>query len=209
MVFKIIKYLFLFISILIGLSIILLIFINYIPPNFHKGFLIGKEGYFYKGYNYFFYTHIFGGIIALLMGCILFMYPFQYKFPKLHRNIGKIYISSILIFSSLGGFVMSFFAKGGNISTLGFMLLAIIWFYFTLKAYLSAKKKNFEMHQIWITRSFLLTLAAPILRLQLFVNNHYGLWDVESFYILTAWISWLPQLLIYEIYLFRKYSNHI
>lgn len=197
--FKILKIVFLLLFFLIGLTIILLFFINYIPPNFTRGFLKGKELIFNKGYSIPFYMHIFGGVMALLSGIILFIYDFQYKVPRFHRILGRIYVVSVLVFGAVGGFLMSLFAKGGYISILGFAILGILWFYFTFKAFYYAKNKDVSNHNKMITRSFLLTLAAPILRLELFVNNHWQLMDSTVFYAITAWISWLPQLVVYEV----------
>jgi len=142
--------------------------------------------------------HIFGGVIALLSGIILFIYDFQFKAPRFHRLIGRIYVVSVLAFGAVGGFLMSFFAKGGLFSVLGFVTLGILWFYFTYKAFHYAKNKDFANHNKMITRSFLLTLAAPLLRVELFVNNHWQLMDPAIFYTITAWISWVPQLLTFE-----------
>lgn len=193
--FKIILLLLFF---LIGISIIILIFINYLPPTFTNGFLKGKELLFNKGYAIPFYMHIFGGVMALLSGIILFTYDFQFKAPRFHRFLGRIYVVSVLVFGAVGGFLMSFFAKGGLISIIGFATLGILWFYFTYKALYYAKNKDFANHNIMITRSFMLTLAAPILRIELFVNNHWQLMDATVFYTITSWISWLPQLLTFE-----------
>jgi len=201
---KIIKYIFLTFSFLVGITIILLLFINYLPPDFSKGFLIDREWYFFKGYFIFFYAHIVGGLLALFTGCILFAYSFQFKFPKFHRSLGKIYCIGVLLLCSIGGFAMSFFSIGGIFSTIGFLVLSLLWFYTTWKAFIYARNKNFEHHKKWMTRSFLLTLAAPILRLELFLNFQFNWFETTTFYILTAWISWMPQLLVFEFLNWRR-----
>ena len=55
-------------------------------------------------------------------------------------------------------------------------------------------------------RSFSLTFAAVTLRLYLPIGIVSGL-TFEQIYVATAWISWVPNLLVAELYLRREMTR--
>tara|TARA_R110001599_G_scaffold61925_2_gene172488 strand:+ start:4188 stop:4793 length:606 start_codon:yes stop_codon:yes gene_type:complete len=189
---QLVKVIYSVIAIIFGLLIIVKS-LGYFYPDFSQGFLSDKESVF-NGYKYYLYAHIVAAPIAFFVG------GFQLAYPKTkaHKILGWIYVCSIILFAAPGGFYMAFFAIGGAISTINFALMAILWIYFTLNAFLKIKAGDIQKHQQYMTRSFILTNSAILIRLFSFVNNHYGLIDVTMGYIVISWISWLPWLLIYE-----------
>ena len=147
-----------------------------------------------------FFTHIYFGGISLLVGWSQFSKRIRGKRLKLHRLLGKIYVVSVLI-SAIAGFYVALFANGGIVSQLGFSFLAIGWFYTTLKAYTTIKKKDIESHRKWMIRSYAFTLAAVTLRLWL--PTLPGLLDIpfEEAYVIISWLCWVPNIIIAEIYI--------
>ena len=79
------------------------------------------------------------GIIAFI-GWRQFGKKFRDKHIKLHRNIGKLYVISVII-SSVAGIYMGFYANGGIISGTGFILLGLIWFSTTIMALSQIRKE--------------------------------------------------------------------
>ena len=118
---------------------------------------------------------------------------------RLHKIIGKIYVISILFFASPSGLFMSFHAIGGLIGTYLFSLLSILWFIYTFRAYLSVKRNQIEDHKHWIIGSFILTNSALLLRINNFVIHRFDLFTPTSNYLLAAFLSWVPLLIIHEI----------
>ena len=193
------------------LSIAFLIFkasLNYFHPDFTQGFLLGKKEFFDGVFKYGLYAHIVATPIAIVIGTIQFFFRFEKQFPKLHRAAGKIYVASVLFLAAPGGFIMAFSAIGGQASKLCFLLLSMLWIYFTFLAYKSAREKNFAEHKKHITRSFLLMLSAINLRVLAFIFNSFFPDDVVQMYIISAWLSWVPSLLIYEWILYRRGELH-
>lgn len=187
--------------ILIGILIVIKS-LDYYTPDFTSGFLIGKENLFNSPYKYAFYTHIIASPIALLIG-IIQLIP-KRKNNKAHRHLGRIYTFLILFFIATSGVIMSFFAFGGALSISSFLLLSILLFLFTYKGYKAAISGKTFLHKINMTRSFLLLLSAITLRILSYIFNHYYNWHGETAYNVTAWLSWLPILLIYEVQLLLK-----
>jgi uncharacterized membrane protein len=174
--------------------LIILKSIEYYSANFEKGFLIGKSGIF-PVYKFFLYGHIVGAPIALLSG----LFQFSFRKSNFHRSIGLIYIASILLLAGPGGLGMSFYVIGGTINTINFLLMALLWLLTTSLAFYYAKQKSYEKHRSMMTRSFILTNSAILIRLFSYINHEFLIFDLELGYVIISWISWLPALLTYEL----------
>lgn len=168
--------------------------IGYLNPNFTKGFLSDKEKIFFL-YRPFLYAHMFFAPIALITG----LFQFSFRKSKIHRVVGKIYVTSILGFAAPSALFMAFFAIGGITSVINFILLSILWFWFTLKAFQLIRIGNIDEHKTFMTRSFILTNSAVLLRIFSYFNHHFNFVDVITGYNIIVWISWLPGLLIFEM----------
>lgn len=150
-----------------------------------------------------FYTHIFLGGLALLTGFSQFYKRLRVKRLALHRTLGKIYIGAVLL-SGIAGLSIAFFATGGIIPALGFAGLAILWLYTTSNAYTSIKKIDIDAHQRWMIRSYALCFAAVTLRLYLPLFTGLMHMDFIPAYKIIAWLCWVPNILIAEIFIVRR-----
>ena len=153
-----------------------------------------------------FFIHVFTSIFALLAGFTQFFKSLLWK--RIHRKMGMLYVVVILVFSAPSGFIMGLVANGGWSSVLAFVCLSILWWYFTFKALISAKNRDFEKHSKYMYRSYALTLSALTLRLWKFVIVNY-IYEMPPMdvYRLVGWLGWLPNLLVAE-YLIRR-GNHL
>ena len=153
-----------------------------------------------------FYIHIVGGMSALATGPFQFLKGFRAKNKRFHRNLGKVYLAAILFVAGPSGLYMAMFANGGTLAQVGFTILSFIWVAFTWQAYAKARQKDFLSHKKWMIRSFALTFAAVTLRLWVPLCSLVFGMDHDITVIGTAWLSWLPNLVIAEL-LIRKYLN--
>ncbi|MDF2178186.1 DUF2306 domain-containing protein [Aliiglaciecola sp. CAU 1673] len=176
-------------------------------PENAPGFL--REGMLSGQLRYYF--HFIFGATALVCGALQFLSWLRLKLPVLHRNLGKLYLLSILI-SGTAALIMSLQAQGGIVSVTGFSLLAILWLYTSYRGYQEARKGNFSVHRQWMVRSYALTLAAVTLRLYLGLALGVLQLDFETAYVVIAWACWLPNLIIAELCFNRpamaKEQNH-
>lgn len=146
-----------------------------------------------------FYIHIFGGMLAIISGPFQFIKALRRKNLNLHRLIGKMYVSSILFIAAPTGLYMAFYANGGFYSTLGFLLMSVLWFYTTWMALVTIKKKQIQQHVNWMVRSYAMTFAAVTLRLWVpFLSLVVDMEHLQVI-IITAWISWLFNLVAAEL----------
>jgi uncharacterized membrane protein len=121
----------------------------------------------------------------------------------LHRQLGKVYVVSILTASTVA-FYISWFADTGWIAATGFAGLAMAWFYTTWQAYATVRRGELLRHQQWMYRSYALTLAAVTLRIILPLELAVFQLPFPLAYQLVAWLCWVPNLVVAEWFFVRR-----
>lgn len=144
--------------------------------------------------------HAAGAGTALMVGAFQLL-PAIRRRRGLHRWLGRIYGVGCIA-GGCAGFVLAFGTTFGPVAGVGFGLLAPIWIYCTVQGWLAARARRFDDHRRWMIRSFALTFAAVMLRLYLPLGIMAGL-TFAQIYVATAWISWIPNLIVAELYLRR------
>ena len=156
-------------------------------------------------WNGMFYTHIVLGGVALLVGWIQFSEKIRRDRMNLHRSIGKVYIITVLL-SAVSGFYIGYYATGGWIAKIGFMAMALTWFFTTLIGFTSIKNKNIIKHQKMMVYSYAVCFAAVTLRIWLPILS--GL--LGSFlpaYKIVAWLCWIPNLFVAQYIINRQFRT--
>lgn len=143
--------------------------------------------------------HIFGGVLALFLGPWQFWGGFRNRYLRLHRWVGRVYLTAVLI-GAVAGLYMAAIAFGGLPSSIGFAALAVLWLTTAVMAYLRIRRGDVERHREWMIRNYALTFAAVTLRLWIPLFLSLGFAFVEA-YITVAWLCWVPNLLLAELYL--------
>jgi uncharacterized membrane protein len=172
----------------------------YIPYNTDVGFLRIKQQYI--GIDHWrtaFFIHVYASMWVLFAGFTQFSKRLQKNQPKIHRTLGYIYVVDVLLITGPAGLVMGFYANGGLWSRIAFVLLAVLWIYFTAMALVKAKQKNFKAHRNYMIRSYALTLSAITLRAWKYgITNTMTLPPMDV-YRVVAWVGWVGNLLIAEL----------
>jgi len=143
-------------------------------------------------------THIYAAALALLLGPFQFSSRLRSRWPALHRWTGRVYLGVAVLVGGLAGLYMSQFAFGGVMSKLGFAFLAIAWLFTGLRAYLSARARDFTAHRRWMIRNYSLSFAAVTLRLYLAPVFIFQI-PFELAYPVIAWVCWVPNLLVGQL----------
>ena len=149
--------------------------------------------------------HIVASAFAMILGAFQFLKVLRQKAPSVHRWMGRFYIGACLVGGAAGG-AIALSSTAGIIAGWGFFLLAIFWLFTTMMAWVSVLRRDFPAHERWMIRSFALTLAAVTLRLYLpagMVLGSYGVIpnDFNTAYTVIAWICWVPNLIVAEIWI--------
>lgn len=153
-------------------------------------------------------AHIIFAFIAFITGFLQFIENLRKRKPKLHRNLGRVYVISVFI-SGLLALVVTFYVDNFAKAT-SFLVLSIIWLFTAWKGYRTAVKKEFSEHRKWMIRSFGVTLVAvsgriivPVLLLTYAMLNGFtqpGGRDqmVEEVLNVNIWVGLIVNFIIVE-----------
>jgi uncharacterized membrane protein YozB (DUF420 family) len=151
-----------------------------------------------------YYSHVLISSLILMVGFFQ-VSQIGRKWLSAHRWLGKFYVFGILFLAAPGGLIMSLFINRGPWVLTSFLFQVVFWFVSTAMAYNRIRHRDLEAHREWMLRSFALTCAAITLRAYIFmVSFHYDL-NNPTAYAALAWLSWVPNLMIMELYL--RYSR--
>ncbi|WP_045492005.1 DUF2306 domain-containing protein [Chryseobacterium sp. StRB126] len=185
--------------------LMLKITLEYIPLDPNISFLMIKQTEVEQRpeYLYFFYTHVYTSIFVLLSGFLAIIRK-DFGLKSFHRNMGKVYIFLILLLAAPSGIYMGFFANGGLLSKISFVMLGFLWWFSTFKAYQLARQKRFKEHKQWMWRSFAFTLSAITLRMWKVIIVYLFHPNPMDVYQIIAWLGWIPNILIIEYLITKK-----
>ncbi len=200
---------FLLTSLLYFSYLMILITLQYVPIDFGAAFLgVKEEEIKLTHYQIAFFTHVYTCIFVLIFGITQFSVYIRNKFAPLHRTLGKAYVLLVLFFAAPSGLIMGYYGNGGIFSQISFCLLAILWFWFTLKAYTSIRKKSFLEHKNFMILSYALTLSAISLRLFKWVLSNTMELPPMDMYRIVSWAGWLFNLGVALVIINRKTRNN-
>jgi uncharacterized membrane protein len=165
------------------------------------------------------FVHAFSGGIALLIGPFQFHSGLRDRFPVIHRWMGRIYLTAILL-GGLSAFIIAPGIIAGFVGEVGLMLLAALWLWTGLMAYINIRAGNVEVHRDWMTRNYALTFAGVTLRIWLGIligtqiplleTKYAG--DFSSLFVevyrVVMWLSWVPNLVFAEWIINRRRMPH-
>lgn len=172
------------------------------------GFLKLKQDYIHiKTWRTAFYIHVFSSILTLMAGFTQFSNYLLENYRNIHRIVGRIYAIDILLINFPAGMIMAFYANGHLPSKTAFIILDVLWFFFTLKAVLAIRKGNMDEHKKFMIRSYALTFSAITLRSWKIILSNFTNIDSAHIYMLDAWLGFVPNLLLAEIFICKRYRN--
>lgn len=183
----------------IPLSLNSLAYINFDPT---YGFLRLKQdavssGYYLPAY----YSHVLAASLILIIGIFQLNPTLGLRWRKAHQFLGKFYVAGILFISAPGALIMSFYINRGPFVFISFVIQSVLWFTFTFIAYQKIRSGNILSHKEWMFRSYSLTFAAITLRVYVFASSWFFDLGLPLSYAIIAWLSWVLNLIICELYL--------
>ena len=149
------------------------------------------------------YSHFIGAGFALLFGGLQ---VFTRVGSAAHRLIGYGYFIAVVA-GFVGGCYLAFNSYLGIVTGLGFFIADVLWISCTFIAIQHARAGRIRLHRQWIWRSMALTSAGISLRLLLPLLSIFFSFDTS--YIIVAWVSWIGNLLVVEIYFYLSSSRFI
>jgi len=188
----------------LGTFLMLRTILQYSTFNNNVGFLQVKQDYIHIPiWKAAFYTHVFSSIFTLLAGFTQFSNSILKNHRNIHRFIGRAYAWNIFLINFPAGMIMAVYANGFLPSKIAFCILDCLWFTFTLKAVVEARRKNIKAHKQFMIRSYALTCSALTLRTWKLILSSLLVISPISLYMIDAWLGFVPNLLFAE-WLIRK-----
>src|ERR1051325_1925084 len=102
--------------------------------------------------------HISMGIVALRSGPVQIWLGLKDLYPKLHKNLGFVYMAAITL-GAVAAYDLAFHTTGGVVFGSGLAALATAWLATTGMAFLAIQRHLYEQHKEWMIRSYVVTFA--------------------------------------------------
>lgn len=147
-------------------------------------------------------VHAAGAATALLLGPWQFRPRLRVRWPFLHKCIGRIYALGCAS-GGLAALVLATGLSSGPVAGAGFAALGLAWLITTGLAVHEVLAGRIASHRRWMIRSFALTLSAVTLRIYLPLSDVFNV-EFLTAYRTIAWACWLPNLLLAELFLWRR-----
>ncbi len=200
---KLAKFIFFILILLLSLGI-LNVTIAYFSPDFQTGFLKGKSNFYEQPiFKYSLISHGISASLSAIVIAFLIFFRIEKKFPTAHRTSGKLVLFFTLFVVFPSGFILSFYADGGKIARILFLLLSASVCFTAISALQEAKKKRFLNHKIWMEYLLLLFCSAFILRITIVIFVFLKIHS-KSIYPLEVFLSWVPSSILFWNFNYRK-----
>lgn len=144
-------------------------------------------------------AHLGGGSLALILGPFQFSTALRQRYIKVHRWIGRTYLSGVLI-GSIAAVYMSFNVSPNKAFGVALLFLALAWVTTSSMGLIAVLRRQFAAHREWMIRSYVVTFAFVSFRL-LKDLNVFGRLDPESQSVMRGWVAWAVPLLLAEVIL--------
>ena len=146
--------------------------------------------------------HILGGPLVLALAPVQVSQRLRARWPRAHRISGRVYAFGVLI-AGLSALALMPTSIASQFARAGFTALAVCWIVFTARGIWLARAGDYAAHRRWMLRSLALTFGAVMLRIMMAPLMASG-WTVAQTYDITAWGSWVPSLILLEMWLRRR-----
>jgi len=143
--------------------------------------------------------HITMGMVALLTGPVQLWLGLKDLYPRVHKNLGFVYMAAIVL-SSAAAYYLAFHTGGGIVFGSGLTALATVWLITTGLAFLAITRHLYDQHKEWMIRSYVVTFGFVTFRAFDGVLAAQGIPLLEHIGI-SAWFAWSVPLFLNEVIL--------
>lgn len=149
------------------------------------------------------FIHNVFGIVALLSGPLQLIPSFRNRHWRLHRNMGKLYLASVLI-ASVTSIYLSVTSAITYTYMAGLLIGSVAWLVTAVLSYTTIRKKKVQQHKRWMIRNYILTFFFIIFFGFYDLFRAAGVNDLIHLASILPWVSLVAPMIITEIYLRKK-----
>ncbi|WP_237047719.1 DUF2306 domain-containing protein [Lentzea guizhouensis] len=180
----------------------------FVPPYLVGGTTVPNLDRITPGYYTSLVIHAVPAGVALVTGPWQFVPKLRTRYPRLHRVTGRVYLVSVIV-ASIAAVYSSAVTKSGFALQVAFFVLIVAWLYTAAKAYLTIRRREVQLHRIWMIRNYTLTFAAVTLRLYqlplLALMDSVDWLEYKEVYTVSAWLSLLGNVLVAEYFIVHRF----
>lgn len=175
--------------------------LKYLDSNFRGGYLSGRGSGSTELVRIALLLHAFSATCIMWMMTPSIFFRTVRSVRRFHIYTGRISVFTGLLFLIPTGVILSYFAMGGPEGKILFTALTLfsaVCLYFGFR---TARLQDFSLHRIWMLRFYILLTSAIWLRIFMFIMIYRSGTMNEHQYLMCALMSWVPQIIVFEIYL--------
>jgi hypothetical protein len=149
-------------------------------------------------WNICFYIHLPEGSLCLCLPWIGFMRRYSSYARRLHWLMGRLYVYTTIIVVCPTGMYLAIYAKGGLLTTLGFLLQGLLLALYTMKSYQHITGGDVQKHVRYMILSYsvaTVVLTFRVLHIAFFMLNV----PYQQNYAISQWLGLSLNLLFAEI----------
>jgi uncharacterized membrane protein len=155
-------------------------------------------------WRYALWTHLAGGVVALLVGPIQLWLGLTRRHLRLHRALGRVYLGAAALGLSGASYLIAKELPGDWVFAGGLLGLACAWTLTTGMGYLAIRRRRIQQHQEWMIRSYVVACAFVFFRVFVDVLHAFGVHGPKGAQTaeelkLAAWFCWSIPLLVTEV----------
>lgn len=143
-------------------------------------------------------AHIAFAILTVGIGPIQFLSGVRTKWPLVHAWLGRAYSVGV-IGGGVFGLKASFTANTLPEGHYYFLALSTYWLYTISRGLRAIWRKDVADHKRWMTRNFILSYAAPLIRFQIGLLESNG-WTPKEALTVSSLASWVPTSIAAELW---------
>lgn len=145
--------------------------------------------------------------LVLFLGPVQFVPAVRHRYPRLHRITGRIYLISLSVAAVMGVLTAIVSASGFAVQVI-FLLLAGAWVLTASLGFRAVRRRQYQLHRLWMIRNYSLTFAAVMLRAFLIAGTiltagHPGVTQ-NGVYTASAWAGVLVSVLFAEWFILQR-----
>jgi hypothetical protein len=145
-------------------------------------------------------VHIAAGAVALFAGPIQLWLGIADRRIDLHRRLGVIYITAVVI-GAMAAYLLAVKPSAGWVFGAGLAGLATAWLATTGLAFMAIRRSLVEQHKEWMIRSYVVTFAFVTFRIMDVVLQQLQMGTAQEDATIMAWAAWAVPLLVTEMIL--------
>lgn len=143
------------------------------------------------------WMHLAGGLTTVVLGPVQFLTQWRRRQPRLHRVMGRVYLSGMLI-AATGAVGLIATSPAPLAIRIAFSSTALAWLTTALIGLVAIRRGTVEKHRRWMVRHYAVTLAPILLRLSLPLAIAGGFAPSPTLIAGLLWCSWTVPLLACE-----------